>query len=103
MEKKRREYELDLTRVGRNGDFKCPKCEVIISPDDQSGNVYSIKETKTIRNTLVGLLIQCNRCGNLIHLTGFSPENSTSEQSVRKSKAKKIHATCGPLINPLIT
>jgi predicted RNA-binding Zn-ribbon protein involved in translation (DUF1610 family) len=64
--------ELDLTKIDGNGDFPCPKCGVIISPEDETEDVYTIVE-ETVRNdALEEMLIQCNKCGNQIRLTGFS-------------------------------
>jgi predicted RNA-binding Zn-ribbon protein involved in translation (DUF1610 family) len=64
--------ELDLTKIDGNGDFPCPKCGAIISPEDESENVYTIVE-ETVRNdVLEEMLIQCNKCGSRIRLTGFS-------------------------------
>jgi predicted RNA-binding Zn-ribbon protein involved in translation (DUF1610 family) len=64
--------ELDLTKIDGNGDFPCPKCGVIISPEDETEDVYTIVE-ETVRNdALEEMLVQCNKCGNQIRLTGFS-------------------------------
>jgi predicted RNA-binding Zn-ribbon protein involved in translation (DUF1610 family) len=35
-------YKVDLTKIEGNGDFPCPKCGAIISPDDESEEVYTI-------------------------------------------------------------
>jgi hypothetical protein len=63
-------YEIDLTKTDRTGAFPCPKCGAIISPADESQNVYSIVETKLKDKTLEKLIIQC-KCGSEIHLVGF--------------------------------
>jgi len=64
--------ELDLTKIDGNGDFPCPKCGVVISPEDETENVYTIVE-ETVRNdALEEMLIQCNKCGSQIRLTGFA-------------------------------
>lgn len=64
-------YRVDLTKIDGNGDFSCPSCGVVISPDDETEDVYVILETKLKGNTLQELVIQCNRCKNKILLTGF--------------------------------
>jgi phage FluMu protein Com len=92
MQKTKQEYELDLTRAEGSGDFKCPKCKVTISPDDQTENVYTIREVKTKRDTLVELLIQCNRCMSLIHLTGFNLANPTCERPRKKKESQRKNA-----------
>jgi predicted RNA-binding Zn-ribbon protein involved in translation (DUF1610 family) len=64
--------ELDLTKIDGNGDFPCPKCGVTISPEDESEDVYTIVEEKVRNDALEEMLIQCNKCGSQIRLTGFS-------------------------------
>ncbi len=64
--------ELDLTKIQGNGDFPCPNCGAIISPDDETENVYTILEEKLNGEFLEELVIQCNKCSNRIRLTGFS-------------------------------
>lgn len=64
-------YRIDLTKIEGDGDFPCPNCGVVISPDDESEDVYVILETKLRDESLQELVIQCNRCKSKIHLTGF--------------------------------
>jgi predicted RNA-binding Zn-ribbon protein involved in translation (DUF1610 family) len=64
--------ELDLTKIEGNGDFPCPNCGVTISPEDDSEDVYIILEEKVRDDALEEMLIQCNKCGSRIRLTGFS-------------------------------
>ena len=80
MEKKKRrkmktklllEYKVDLARIEGSGDFPCPQCGARLSPEDETEAAYSIKEIKTRRDRLEGLIIQCNNCECLIHLAGF--------------------------------
>ena len=63
--------ELDLTKIDGNGDFPCPKCGITISPEDESEDVYIIIEEKVNNEALEELVIQCNKCGCQIRLTGF--------------------------------
>jgi predicted RNA-binding Zn-ribbon protein involved in translation (DUF1610 family) len=63
--------ELDLTKIDGNGDFPCPNCGVTISPEDESEDIYTILEEKVRNNALEELVIQCNKCGSRIRLTGF--------------------------------
>jgi predicted RNA-binding Zn-ribbon protein involved in translation (DUF1610 family) len=63
--------ELDLTKIEGNGDFSCPKCGVIISPEDESEEVYVIVEEKVKDDILEELTIQCNACSCRIRLIGF--------------------------------
>ena len=64
-------YEVDLTKIQGDGDFPCPNCGVIISPEDETEDVYCILETKVRGETLEELVIQCNKCGSRIRLVGF--------------------------------
>ena len=64
-------YEVDLTKIQGDGDFPCPNCGVIISPEDETEDVYRILETKVKGETLEELVIQCNNCGSKIRLIGF--------------------------------
>lgn len=65
-------YNIDLVKLEGEGDFLCPHCGTLISPDDETEEVYSILEPKVRKNALEGLLIRCNNCSNKILLTGFS-------------------------------
>jgi predicted nucleic-acid-binding Zn-ribbon protein len=65
-------YVLDLTLVQGDGEFKCPKCGVTISPEDETNEVYSVLDAKVEKQNLKTLVIQCSRCESQIHLTGFS-------------------------------
>jgi DNA-directed RNA polymerase subunit RPC12/RpoP len=64
-------YEVDLTKIQGDGDFPCPNCGVIISPEDETEDVYRILETKVRGQALEELVIQCNKCESKIRLIGF--------------------------------
>ena len=64
-------YEVDLTKIQGEGDFPCPNCGVIISPEDETEDVYRILETKIKGETLEELVVQCKKCGSKIRLVGF--------------------------------
>ena len=66
------EYYLDLTKLEGTGEFACPCCGVLISPDDETEQVYSVLEAKVRDDVLENLMIRCNSCGVEIMLTGFS-------------------------------
>jgi len=68
-------FTIDLSKIEGKGDFPCPSCGVVISPDDVSDSVYLILETKVSGDSLEELIIQCNKCGSKIRLTGFLPQN----------------------------
>jgi hypothetical protein len=64
-------YSLDLTQIESDGSLTCPKCGTMISPDDETEEVYIIVDTKVHNDELVELLIKCRTCGTHINLTGF--------------------------------
>jgi len=69
-------YTVNLTKIKGKGDFKCPKCKVKISPDDQTENVYTILETIMKGESLEKIMLQCNKCGSHINVTGFQLEKT---------------------------
>jgi len=75
--KKEMMYTIDLTKIDGDGAFPCPKCGTMISPDDESEQVYQIVETKVKKDELTELILTCNKCGSTIKLVGFlsQPEN----------------------------
>ena len=65
-------YKLDLTELQGEGDFPCPCCGTIISPEDETEDVYKILGTKISGDDLEELEIQCNKCNSKIRLVGFN-------------------------------
>jgi len=65
-------YSVDLTEIEGKGEFSCPRCGSLISPDDTTEETYSIVEPKVSSHGLEELVICCNFCKSQIHLTGFS-------------------------------
>ena len=49
----------------------CPKCGTVISPDDETEEIYQIVETKVKNDELAELVLMCKRCGSTIKLVGF--------------------------------
>jgi len=64
-------FKIDITQTEEEGEFPCPKCRVIISPDDKTETVYKIVDTKVVNQNLEEITIQCNKCGSKIHLVGL--------------------------------
>ena len=64
-------YKLDLTELEGEGEFTCPSCGTVISPEDETDSVYKILETKVDGDKLAELVIRCNRCNSKICLAGF--------------------------------
>lgn len=71
LEKKTLAYTIDLAQIEGDGSFQCPKCGMIISPDDDSGETYEIQDTKVINDKLDELVITCGKCKSTLTLTGF--------------------------------
>ena len=74
-------YTVDLTKIDGDGAFQCPKCSAIISPEDETEEVYTIVETKVKKDELTELILKCNQCGSKIKLVGFL---SPSEEAIHK-------------------
>ncbi|HIJ08743.1 TPA: hypothetical protein HA274_05325 [Candidatus Bathyarchaeota archaeon] len=64
-------YSIDLTAIDGDGSFPCPKCATVISPEDETEEVYRIVNTKVMNDQLVELVIECSTCRSSILLTGF--------------------------------
>jgi hypothetical protein len=65
-------YKLDLGELQGEGDFPCPCCGTMISPEDETEDVYVILDTKVNGDELEELEIQCNKCSSKIRLVGFN-------------------------------
>jgi hypothetical protein len=64
-------YQVNLTELQGEGDFPCPNCGVVISPEDETEDAYVILNTKISGDKLEELVIQCNQCKSKIRLVGF--------------------------------
>lgn len=71
MSKKSLIYNIDLTQIEGDGSFPCPKCGIVISPEDETEEFYKIVDTKIINDELVELVIICGKCRSNIKLNGF--------------------------------
>jgi len=72
MKKSSSIHVVDLTRIDGDGDFQCPKCNAVISPEDETETAYVIQDVKMGKNeSLEELVIKCNSCGTVIRITGF--------------------------------
>jgi hypothetical protein len=63
---------VDLSKIEGDGDFPCPKCNTLISPDDLTGKVYTILSIEGNQDNPVSMILQCNNCKSIILLDGFS-------------------------------
>jgi DNA-directed RNA polymerase subunit RPC12/RpoP len=64
-------FVIHLEEINGEGEFLCPRCGVIISPDDDSGKVYDILEIAETQGLLQKVTIECKKCGSVINLEGF--------------------------------
>ncbi len=64
-------YAIDLTKIRGKGAIKCPTSKNTISLDDRTEEAYTILRPIMKKNTLDKVVLQCNRCGSHISLTGF--------------------------------
>ena len=71
LDKKDSVYTINLAIIEGDGSFPCPKCGMVISPEDESEENYRIVDTKVVNDKLVESIIVCGKCGSAIKLTGF--------------------------------
>jgi len=71
MNNKNSPFRIDLTKIDGDGSFPCPKCGTMISPEDETEQLYKIIHTKVINDQLVELGIECSNCRANVTLTGF--------------------------------
>jgi hypothetical protein len=84
---KQKAFEVDLSKLQGEGDFPCPRCGIIISPDDESEETYTVLETKGDEDSLEEVTIQCKKCESIIQLRGFDKlEEVESESNVQISE-----------------
>ena len=64
-------FKVDLTKIEGDGEFPCPNCSILISPDDFSEEVYTVLSIPEDENNLESMTLQCNKCRSIITLNGF--------------------------------
>ena len=65
-------FKVDLTKIAGNGEFPCPRCGNVISPDETAEETYCIIEPKVNNHGLEEVVLSCSKCKSQIHLIGFS-------------------------------
>ena len=69
--------KVNLNSIEGDGEFPCPSCEAMISPDDESEETYKILDIETLKDgSLKTLTISCNKCRKTIILEGFELLNN---------------------------
>jgi hypothetical protein len=70
-------FRINLNNIEGTGDFPCPSCGAIISPDDDSEKTYKIVNIETYEDgSLKFLTLLCKKCRATIILEGFEALNS---------------------------
>ena len=70
-------FRINLNEIEGSGDFPCPSCGAVISPDDDSEKIYKIINIETFKDgSLKTLTILCNECHATIILEGFEALNN---------------------------
>ena len=73
-------FKVNLKAIEGDGEFPCPSCKTMISPDDESESTYKIVDIKTFKDgSLKTLIIQCKKCRSTIVLEGFDLLNELDE------------------------
>lgn len=85
---RKKPFKIDLTKIKGAGDFPCPKCGTMISPDDETKQVYTVVETIIGEDDyLERMIIKCNQCKRSISLSGFESLVEEEESRVDISDA----------------
>lgn len=92
-------YRVDLRKIDGEGDFPCPKCGTLISPNDETEDVYTVIDTVVgDDDCLESVVIRCNRCKSTISLDGFEALSGEGNSGVEVSEAlpesKEGYRTC---------
>jgi hypothetical protein len=75
-------FKVNLKAIEGDGEFPCPSCKAMISPDDDSETTYKIIDIDTFSDgSLKTLAIQCRKCRSSIVLEGFDLLNELDEPS----------------------
>lgn len=73
-------FRVNLNNIEGDGEFTCPSCGAMISPDDESEEAYEIIDVKTKKDGSLGTLsIRCRKCGSTIRLEGFEALDNLNE------------------------
>ena len=64
----RQEFRINPAEIQGEGEFPCPTCGAMISPDDESGITYDILEIEEQNGLIEQATLRCNKCRTIIHL-----------------------------------
>ena len=78
---KQRRFDVDISGLQGEGEFPCPKCGTLISPEDESEETYSVIEANGDDESIEEVIIQCKKCNSVIRLKGFEELEEAAEPS----------------------
>jgi predicted RNA-binding Zn-ribbon protein involved in translation (DUF1610 family) len=78
---KQKAFDVDLSGLQGEGEFPCPKCGTLISPEDESEETYTVVETNGDDESIEEVIIQCKKCDSVIRLKGFDELEEAAEPS----------------------
>ncbi len=85
---RKKTFRVDIAKMAGGADIQCPRCNNLISPDDQSEEAYSIVDTILgEEDELIKVVIRCNRCDSIISLEGFEALSGNEETNIQISDA----------------
>jgi hypothetical protein len=85
---RKKSFTVDLTQIKGGGEFPCPRCNSMISPDDESEKTYTILDTiLDDEGNLERMVIQCNTCESVINLEGFDALVEEEDTGIEVSDA----------------
>jgi hypothetical protein len=85
---RKKSFTVDLTTIKGGGEFQCPSCDNLISPDDESEEAYTIIETvMSDEDYLERMVIRCSTCNNIINLEGFDALSEEEDVGIEVSEA----------------
>ncbi len=79
-------FRIDLNEIDGDGEFPCPKCHIMISPDDESEEVYRVLDILENEDGLENIVIRCTNCHCTIRLEGFSALNQEILSRIKVSQ-----------------
>ena len=79
-------FRIDLNEIDGEGEFPCPECHIMISPDDESEEVYRVVDILENEYGLENIVIRCNSCHCTIRLEGFSALHQATQSRIKISQ-----------------
>ena len=74
-------HKVDLNKIEGTGDFPCPVCGSVISPDDVEEKTYKIIEVRSIDGLVDEIILKCKKCQSTISVVGFDEVSKEEEKT----------------------